>query len=315
MIETASGARHFDLKQQRWLNLPGKYNIASASPEGRWWLAYDAQRNAVVIDSATETEVAQLGQFSGVEFLNEESLLSLTPRSGWTIQQIAAKDGAIEQSWTPFWWVMPVLAGSVVAFFIWSYFWLRQPTQSVGQVWFTIFALALIVLPAISLRMKLVGNPFDLGRAPNQYGQGVIFALMMLSTLWLINSKQRAVIRLSPLLVTLAILSATVGYTFADDFNFVAIGVINITFPILLFAFVSVIFLRFKFRLVPSLNGGAAQNGSSGDDPKHDSTDNYSRITIQDMFLLVGVCALVTCLLYTSPSPRDQRGSRMPSSA
>ena len=25
--------------------------------------------------------------------------------------------------------------------------------------------------------------------------------------------------------------------------------------------------------------------------------------------------ALLTCLLYTSPSPRDQRGSRMPSSA
>ena len=25
--------------------------------------------------------------------------------------------------------------------------------------------------------------------------------------------------------------------------------------------------------------------------------------------------SLLTCLLYTSPSPRDQRGSRMPSSA
>ena len=25
--------------------------------------------------------------------------------------------------------------------------------------------------------------------------------------------------------------------------------------------------------------------------------------------------AVITCLLYTSPSPRDQRGSRMPSSA
>ena len=25
--------------------------------------------------------------------------------------------------------------------------------------------------------------------------------------------------------------------------------------------------------------------------------------------------AIITCLLYTSPSPRDQRGSRMPSSA
>ena len=30
---------------------------------------------------------------------------------------------------------------------------------------------------------------------------------------------------------------------------------------------------------------------------------------------VAGAVALETCLLYTSPSPRDQRGSRMPSSA
>ena len=29
----------------------------------------------------------------------------------------------------------------------------------------------------------------------------------------------------------------------------------------------------------------------------------------------VPLCGTSTCLLYTSPSPRDQRGSRMPSSA
>ena len=35
-----------------------------------------------------------------------------------------------------------------------------------------------------------------------------------------------------------------------------------------------------------------------------------------DGFLLDrGFQVLLTCLLYTSPSPRDQRGSRMPSSA
>ena len=28
-----------------------------------------------------------------------------------------------------------------------------------------------------------------------------------------------------------------------------------------------------------------------------------------------GSAGIITCLLYTSPSPRDQRGSRMPSSA
>ena len=29
----------------------------------------------------------------------------------------------------------------------------------------------------------------------------------------------------------------------------------------------------------------------------------------------LGLCQALACLLYTSPSPRDQRGSRMPSSA
>ena len=38
-----------------------------------------------------------------------------------------------------------------------------------------------------------------------------------------------------------------------------------------------------------------------------DATDDDVEIT--------GQCALTPCLLYTSPSPRDQRGSRMPSSA
>ena len=34
---------------------------------------------------------------------------------------------------------------------------------------------------------------------------------------------------------------------------------------------------------------------------------------LEDQITLTGVA--YTCLLYTSPSPRDQRGSRMPSSA
>ena len=36
--------------------------------------------------------------------------------------------------------------------------------------------------------------------------------------------------------------------------------------------------------------------------------DHYGKITLDNSQLLI-------CLLYTSPSPRDQRGSRMPSSA
>jgi len=32
-------------------------------------------------------------------------------------------------------------------------------------------------------------------------------------------------------------------------------------------------------------------------------------------YLILGLATRYICLLYTSPSPRDQRGSRMPSSA
>ena len=35
----------------------------------------------------------------------------------------------------------------------------------------------------------------------------------------------------------------------------------------------------------------------------------------EEYFTTVGADGLTACLLYTSPSPRDQRGSRMPSSA
>ena len=43
--------------------------------------------------------------------------------------------------------------------------------------------------------------------------------------------------------------------------------------------------------------------------------DAIARIVKEVPQFLVGAGSVNTCLLYTSPSPRDQRGSRMPSSA
>ena len=45
------------------------------------------------------------------------------------------------------------------------------------------------------------------------------------------------------------------------------------------------------------------------------STDGLGDKHKFERFLLPGQRTIATCLLYTSPSPRDQRGSRMPSSA
>ena len=62
--------------------------------------------------------------------------------------------------------------------------------------------------------------------------------------------------------------------------------------------------------------------GASGDyNPLH--TDEifttkiagYPTVFAHGMLTMGMTGRMVTCLLYTSPSPRDQRGSRMPSSA
>ena len=51
------------------------------------------------------------------------------------------------------------------------------------------------------------------------------------------------------------------------------------------------------------------QNLPAGADPAQETVAEISAVS-QD-----GRTLIYTCLLYTSPSPRDQRGSRMPSSA
>ena len=42
---------------------------------------------------------------------------------------------------------------------------------------------------------------------------------------------------------------------------------------------------------------------------------NFSQFEEDGLLLFIFATIGMTCLLYTSPSPRDQRGSRMPSSA
>ena len=47
---------------------------------------------------------------------------------------------------------------------------------------------------------------------------------------------------------------------------------------------------------------------------KEKAEDSEEHLAILSTFVRLGILVW-SCLLYTSPSPRDQRGSRMPSSA
>ena len=50
-------------------------------------------------------------------------------------------------------------------------------------------------------------------------------------------------------------------------------------------------------------------------DQEFDSAKTLSVFALGLVLFCITLCLNVFCLLYTSPSPRDQRGSRMPSSA
>ena len=57
------------------------------------------------------------------------------------------------------------------------------------------------------------------------------------------------------------------------------------------------------------VDNGGLERGVSYTDLRPD------RVAMQDATAQMAWLQFMTCLLYTSPSPRDQRGSRMPSSA
>ena len=67
---------------------------------------------------------------------------------------------------------------------------------------------------------------------------------------------------------------------------------------------------RYAYAVAMDLNGGVIGSG--------DNDNEYVDFSFADGDLQLDDIMNVkfeTCLLYTSPSPRDQRGSRMPSSA
>ena len=70
--------------------------------------------------------------------------------------------------------------------------------------------------------------------------------------------------------------------------------------------------LRRERALVLSRPAGSLDRPRAGDQTRLEVGVQRKRVVILQFDILLHA---ETCLLYTSPSPRDQRGSRMPSSA
>jgi hypothetical protein len=294
-IDLPESRRYFDLKTKTWIRLPeGKFSLADSSANDKLWLAYHREGNqhnvAVLIDKAQNKVVSRLERFTLVEFLDNESVLTLSPNWGMTIQRIATKDGSVMQSWSLYWWVVPILVGSILMFVIWSLFWIRETGSNALSVWGTIVVLGGVPALVFILRTKFVGDSLDLGRGPIQYAQGVIYAWLLISTIWMVHSRQRIVIRALPLVVTAALLFAAVTFSFSKDLNQVILGLVQMLVPVFLYLFGCLVFRRFGFRLWAPVDESVVLDHTST--PK-ERLQNTLTITIKDMFLLVAGAALV----------------------
>ena len=56
-------------------------------------------------------------------------------------------------------------------------------------------------------------------------------------------------------------------------------------------------------------------NPTTGITRTQTDVESFMNLSLDNIFEAIDSCGFDICLLYTSPSPRDQRGSRMPSSA
>ena len=78
---------------------------------------------------------------------------------------------------------------------------------------------------------------------------------------------------------------------------------------------------KINFPIVLKADGLAAGKGVLVTENRQEALDWIDDVMENSKFgdagqkILIEECLYGTCLLYTSPSPRDQRGSRMPSSA
>ena len=78
-----------------------------------------------------------------------------------------------------------------------------------------------------------------------------------------------------------------------------------------------------RHQMRPGITGWAQVNGSRGETAEIEDMEERIRYDLEyirnwSIFLDIRIILMTfgtVCLLYTSPSPRDQRGSRMPSSA
>ena len=121
------------------------------------------------------------------------------------------------------------------------------------------------------------------------------------------------VIRCAVLFFIYVELFALALWLIPSRYNAVACGLIFVTLPIvcLIPAFRRLVGHQIFDRILlrsQVVEYGSGCLGESWERP-------YNEFRVHCLPLGIGSCKLYICLLYTSPSPRDQRGSRMPSSA
>ena len=287
VLTVGSGIKSFSFRNYRWVKVPeGYYSYYEDSP-GRqlrlWGEAIDdaIPSQMVVTDVDSEEEVARFNFSEKIDietFLDDEKIVFITPRWGYTLGMVNARTGELMKVWRPYWWVFPAMLISVSAYMVWCVAWLKSASAANRWVWANVAFVSSIPIAALSIRAKFAGDYQDIGREPYAIIEGIFIALFFLASLSIWSARKRLVQRALPMMLSLAGLATLLNLIFADKIAVAS----SLLLPNLLIAMAN---------MIASL--GLKLAGWTLDQPHADSQLQTSNTSLKEIFILVAASALM----------------------
>ena len=287
VLTVGSGIKSFSFRTHRWVKVPeGYYSYYEDSPGNtlRLWSEPNDEGNQsqmVVTDVDTDDEVARFSFSEPIQtetFLDEERIVFVTSRWGYTLGMVNARTGELMNVWRPYWWVFPAMLISVSAYMVWCVAWVKSTSPTNRWAWADVAFVSSIPIAALSIRAKFAGDYQDISREPYAIIEGIFIAVFFLASLWVWSARKRLVQRALPMMLSLAALATLLNLIFDDKIAVAS----SILLPNLLIAMAS---------MIASL--GLKLAGWQLDQPHAGSQLQTANTSLKEIFILVAVSALM----------------------
>ena len=202
------GHKTFDLITQKWLPTPDKdYQLYELSPNRRSLFYCDREINDTrtwkLYDRDAEASFGEFVTPRGGQLYrwDDERVVAISDRFGHSVQFFDLATGKLLDEFKPMAWIVYSIAGLLALFVLWAIAWMFVSAREGGWAWIDLLIVVGLPAAVMIIRTTLIANRFDLSRRPTQLALGLMMALLILASTWIVFGKTRISLRVTPLIV------------------------------------------------------------------------------------------------------------------